>query len=63
MNSRSAKKATMANSVVATRSPEAQPTQNTIIIAQEVRSRAASHQPGAHQLGLRVIAALAQRAA
>ena len=40
MNSRSAKNATTANSAVATPSPDAQPTQNTITIAQEVRSRA-----------------------
>ena len=39
MNSRSAKKPTMANSTVATASPSAQPIQNTVAMAQEVLSR------------------------
>ena len=42
MNSRSAKKATMANSSVATVSPEAQASQNTVHISQEVLSRLVS---------------------
>jgi hypothetical protein len=62
MNSRRAKKATMANSVVATPSPDAQPTQNTITIAQEVRSKASSlRQPGVDHFRLRCVAPFAQR--